>query len=234
MPAVIAAADTRLRGLRQHVPDAGGMIIASDQTAARAYADLLRTITGEAPTVVLSDDKGSSDRISQFSAGTIALAGRRAHGVRGRRRAAAGRRRVRHQRVDAAVLRAGDRPLRAVAAARRDGQHLPAVGAQPAAAGQRDGGPAQSRPGQAAPGDARGPPRCRAGRAEARRAGPQREGHRVPGRRRRTRSGDLRRVVVRHRDARGQRGGGRLPRHPGPARHRLRCEICCGAGRKSS
>jgi superfamily II DNA or RNA helicase len=58
-----------LRGLREHVPDAGGMIIASDQTAARAYAELLVKITGEAPTVVLSDDKGSSDRISQFSAG---------------------------------------------------------------------------------------------------------------------------------------------------------------------
>jgi superfamily II DNA or RNA helicase len=70
MPAVIAAADTRLRQLRQHVPDAGGMVIASDQTAARAYADLLTKITGEAPTVVLSDDPGSSERISQFSAGT--------------------------------------------------------------------------------------------------------------------------------------------------------------------
>ena len=43
MPAVIAAADTRLRQLREHVPDAGGMIIASDQTTARAYADLLTT-----------------------------------------------------------------------------------------------------------------------------------------------------------------------------------------------
>ena len=70
MPAVIAAADTRLRGLREHVPDAGGMIIASDQTAARAYADLLTKITGEAPTVVLSDDKGSSDRIAAFAEGT--------------------------------------------------------------------------------------------------------------------------------------------------------------------
>jgi superfamily II DNA or RNA helicase len=70
MPAVIAAADTRLRQLRQHVPDAGGMVIASDQTAARAYADLLTKITGEVPTVVLSDDPGSSDRISQFSADT--------------------------------------------------------------------------------------------------------------------------------------------------------------------
>ncbi len=68
MPAVIAAADTRLRQLREHVPDAGGMIIASDQTAARAYAELLRETTGEAPTVVLSDDPGSSQRISTFSA----------------------------------------------------------------------------------------------------------------------------------------------------------------------
>ena len=70
MPAVIAAADTRLQQKRQHVPDAGGMIIASDQTTARAYAELLTKITGEAPTVVLSDDPGSSDRISQFSEGT--------------------------------------------------------------------------------------------------------------------------------------------------------------------
>lgn len=70
MPAVIAAADTRLRQKREHVPDAGGMIIASDQTAARAYAKLLTTITGEVPTVVLSDDPGSSDRISAFSKGT--------------------------------------------------------------------------------------------------------------------------------------------------------------------
>jgi superfamily II DNA or RNA helicase len=70
MPAVIAAADRRLQQKRQHVPDAGGMIIASDQTAARAYAALLTKITGEAPTVVLSDDPGSSDRISQYSAGS--------------------------------------------------------------------------------------------------------------------------------------------------------------------
>ena len=69
MPAVIAAADTRLQQKRQHVPDAGGMIIASDQTAARAYAELLKKLTGEPPTIVLSDDKGSSDRITAFSQG---------------------------------------------------------------------------------------------------------------------------------------------------------------------
>ncbi|GAS97723.1 type III restriction enzyme, res subunit [Mycolicibacterium canariasense] len=70
MPAVIAAADTRLQQKRQHVPDAGGMIIATDQTAARAYAKLLTTITGEAPTVVLSDDPTASNKISQFSEST--------------------------------------------------------------------------------------------------------------------------------------------------------------------
>ena len=71
MPAVISAADNRLTQKREDgMPDAGGMVIASDQTAARAYADLLTRITGEPPTVVLSDDPGSSDRISAFSAGT--------------------------------------------------------------------------------------------------------------------------------------------------------------------
>jgi superfamily II DNA or RNA helicase len=69
MPAVISAADQRLRQLRTHVPDAGGMIIASDQTAARAYAKLLTTLTEEAPTLVLSDDPGSSARITQFAEG---------------------------------------------------------------------------------------------------------------------------------------------------------------------
>ncbi len=71
MPSVISAADTRLRQLRDGgMPDAGGMVIASDQKAARAYAVLLERITGEAPTVVLSDDPGSSERIAQFAAGT--------------------------------------------------------------------------------------------------------------------------------------------------------------------
>ena len=42
------------------------MIIASDRTAARAYAGLLTKFTGEAPTVVLSDDPGSSARITAF------------------------------------------------------------------------------------------------------------------------------------------------------------------------
>ena len=70
-------------------------MIATDQTAARAYAAILDEITGEAPTVVLSDEKEASARIEEFAAGDEPLDGRGAHGVGGRRRAAARRRRVR-------------------------------------------------------------------------------------------------------------------------------------------
>jgi superfamily II DNA or RNA helicase len=69
MPSVLAAADKRLTEVRRHVPDAGAMVIASDQDSARAYAALLATITGEKPTVVLSDEKAASKRIAGFSEG---------------------------------------------------------------------------------------------------------------------------------------------------------------------
>lgn len=70
IPAVLAAADTRLTEVRRHVEDAGGLVIASNQTQARAYAAHLRALTGEAPTVVLSDDAGASQRIEEFATGT--------------------------------------------------------------------------------------------------------------------------------------------------------------------
>ncbi|MFG1933232.1 DEAD/DEAH box helicase [Mycobacterium sp. NPDC048908] len=71
IPAVLQAANTRLTQLREGgMPDAGAMVIASDQTAARAYAAVLTTLTGRTPTVVLSDDPGSSARIAEYSAGT--------------------------------------------------------------------------------------------------------------------------------------------------------------------
>lgn len=68
VPSVLRAADTRLTEVRRHVPDAGAMVIATNQTHARAYARLLRDLTGEAPTVVLSDDSGASAKIEQFAA----------------------------------------------------------------------------------------------------------------------------------------------------------------------
>ncbi|MCY7396781.1 MAG: DEAD/DEAH box helicase [Nocardioides sp.] len=69
IPSVLAAADSRLTEVRRHVPDAGAMVIASDQDAARAYAKTLRSITGEAPTVVLSDEKLASRKIAEFTHG---------------------------------------------------------------------------------------------------------------------------------------------------------------------
>lgn len=69
IPSVITAADRRLTEVRRTVPDAGAMIIATDQTDARAYAGHIARVTGESPTVVLSDDDGASDRIEEFAAG---------------------------------------------------------------------------------------------------------------------------------------------------------------------
>ncbi|HWH26040.1 MAG TPA: DEAD/DEAH box helicase [Pseudolysinimonas sp.] len=69
IPAVLSAADRRLSEVRQSVPDAGGLVIASDQTMARAYAEILFTLTGQKPVVVLSDEAGSSERIQTFADG---------------------------------------------------------------------------------------------------------------------------------------------------------------------
>jgi len=69
MQSVLKAANTRLTEVRHLIPDAGGLVIATDQQAARAYAALLTSITGERPTVVLSDEKESSSRIETFSEG---------------------------------------------------------------------------------------------------------------------------------------------------------------------
>jgi superfamily II DNA or RNA helicase len=67
IPAVLAAADRRLSEVRRHVPDAGGLVIATDQDSARSYARLLREVTGEKATVVLSDEKAASRRIAEFA-----------------------------------------------------------------------------------------------------------------------------------------------------------------------
>ncbi|MBT1003143.1 DEAD/DEAH box helicase [Paenarthrobacter sp. DKR-5] len=69
IPAVLAAADKRLTEVRRAVPDAGGLVIATDHDDARAYAGQLKRITGESPTVILSDDVGASQKIEDFSAG---------------------------------------------------------------------------------------------------------------------------------------------------------------------
>ncbi|MHA6508900.1 DEAD/DEAH box helicase [Tessaracoccus sp. Y1736] len=67
IPAVLRAADRRLSEVRRHVPDAGGLVIATNQTTARAYARLLHDLTGSKPCVVLSDDAKATTRIETFA-----------------------------------------------------------------------------------------------------------------------------------------------------------------------
>jgi superfamily II DNA or RNA helicase len=68
VPAVLAAADTRLTQLRAGgIPDAAGLVIASDQATARAYATLLQRASGREPVRVLSDEPGASGRIAEFA-----------------------------------------------------------------------------------------------------------------------------------------------------------------------
>jgi superfamily II DNA or RNA helicase len=68
IPSVLRAANRRLTEVRHSIPDAGGLVIATDHYAARSYAKILQSITGEKPTVVLSDEKAASERIATFSA----------------------------------------------------------------------------------------------------------------------------------------------------------------------
>ncbi len=65
---VIEAADKRLSEVRKGMPDAAGLVIAGDHEDARAYAALIRRLTGHRPVVVLSDDRSASKKIAGFSA----------------------------------------------------------------------------------------------------------------------------------------------------------------------
>jgi superfamily II DNA or RNA helicase len=75
VPHVLAAIDDRISHLRETgTPDAAGLILASDQEAARAYADLVKKVTGEKPVLILSDDPKASQRITEFERGQHRLA----------------------------------------------------------------------------------------------------------------------------------------------------------------
>jgi hypothetical protein len=50
------------------MPDAAGLVIAGDHETARAYAAVLRRVSGVRPVVVLSDDPTASRKISAFAA----------------------------------------------------------------------------------------------------------------------------------------------------------------------
>jgi superfamily II DNA or RNA helicase len=65
---VLDAADRRLTEVRRGMPDAAGLVIAGDHADARAYAALLRRVTGTRPVIVLSDDPAASRKIAAFAA----------------------------------------------------------------------------------------------------------------------------------------------------------------------
>jgi superfamily II DNA or RNA helicase len=69
MGEVLRDADARLSEVRADGhPDAGGLVIASDQDHARAIAARLASVSGEAPELVMSDEPGASRRIAEFAA----------------------------------------------------------------------------------------------------------------------------------------------------------------------
>ncbi len=75
VPHVIAAMDERITHLREHgMPDAAGLVLASDQDDARAYARIVRRITGKAPELILSDDPKASKKIERFATGSARIA----------------------------------------------------------------------------------------------------------------------------------------------------------------
>jgi superfamily II DNA or RNA helicase len=75
VPHVIAAMDERITHLRESgMPDAAGLVLATDQEDARAYAAIVEQVTGHKPVVILSDDPKASDKIAAFTHGTERIA----------------------------------------------------------------------------------------------------------------------------------------------------------------
>ena len=69
MGEVLRDGDARLSEVRADGhPEAGGLVIASDQDHARAIVARLTTISGERPELVMSDEPGASRRIADFAA----------------------------------------------------------------------------------------------------------------------------------------------------------------------
>ena len=75
VPHVIAAMDERITHLRAHgMADAAGLVLASDQDDARAYAEIVHRVTGERPSLILSDDPRANARIAEFTHSTERIA----------------------------------------------------------------------------------------------------------------------------------------------------------------
>jgi superfamily II DNA or RNA helicase len=69
LPRMLRDADALLLKARAVIPDAAGLVLCDDRTHARATGTLLRTITGEKPVVVVSDEPQAHARIERFARG---------------------------------------------------------------------------------------------------------------------------------------------------------------------
>ncbi len=64
---MLTDAHNMLLATRREHPKAGGLIVCADQGHAREVASAISAISGQKPSVVLSDDSGASKKIKQFS-----------------------------------------------------------------------------------------------------------------------------------------------------------------------
>ncbi|HET9070511.1 MAG TPA: DEAD/DEAH box helicase family protein [Acidimicrobiales bacterium] len=71
LPTVLRTAHDRLTDIRRTHPDAGGLVVATDQDHARAIADALSWRHGVQAVVATSDDAGASDRIAAYAASDV-------------------------------------------------------------------------------------------------------------------------------------------------------------------
>ena len=185
---VLRAANDRLRTIRSEHPEAGGLVIATDQEHARAIAAVLQTRFGMTTRVATSDDPGASRVIETFARSQDPWLVAVRMVSEGRRHPASAGRGLRHDDHDRAVLPPGGGPPRPLDARRA----APArVSVHPRRRAASDAGLDDRRaaPPLAAPPRERGGVRARARRgaeaATGRRAALALRGHLGSGHRRR-------------------------------------------------
>jgi superfamily II DNA or RNA helicase len=67
LPDVLGSAHARLSAVREHHPEAGGLVVATDQDHAHGIADLIRRRLGTSAVVATSDDPAASKKILDFT-----------------------------------------------------------------------------------------------------------------------------------------------------------------------
>lgn len=69
IPSVLLRAHEELELMRMDKPDCGGLVVATDQASAHAYAEILRRQTGDQVDIAVSDDPAASKVIERYASG---------------------------------------------------------------------------------------------------------------------------------------------------------------------